>query len=78
MGASAGSNFEVLGLAWSLGWRIAAGFLIGYWLDGRLGTGPWLTLLLSLSALAAGVVQMLRATSHTDGDSAPGPAEPRA
>ncbi|TFH24663.1 MAG: AtpZ/AtpI family protein [Myxococcales bacterium] len=57
---SESTNNELMGLAWSLGWRIAAGLLIGYWLDGRLGTAPWLTLGLTLAAFVAGVMQILR------------------
>jgi F0F1-type ATP synthase assembly protein I len=50
---------EVLGLGWSLGWRIAAGLVIGYYADQWLGSSPWLTLALSLAALVSGVRQML-------------------
>lgn len=64
MASSSSRNLEVLGLGWSLGWRIAAGFLLGVWLDGRAGTAPWLTLLFSLAALAAGVMQILRVTTE--------------
>ena len=75
MASSSSRNLEVLGLGWSLGWRIAAGVLLGFWLDGRAGTAPWLTLLLSLAALAAGVIQILRLTSQkpgaSDADQAP-------
>ena len=51
------ASVEAIGLAWSLGWRIAAGMLAGYYLDRWLGTSPLLTLTLSLAALAAGVKQ---------------------
>ena len=52
-------NTEILGLGWSLGWRIAAGLLAGYYLDRWLATTPLLTLALSLAALVTGVRQML-------------------
>lgn len=50
---------EALALAWSLGWRITAGILLGYYADIWLGTGPWLTLFFSLAALVTGVRAML-------------------
>ncbi len=60
------SNLELLALAWSLGWRIAAGVLVGYFLDQRLGCAPLLTLLLSITALAVGVAQILRVLAAGD------------
>ena len=50
---------EALALAWSLGWRVAAGFVIGYYADAWLGTAPWLTLLFALGALVSVVRAML-------------------
>ena len=50
---------ELMALAWSLGWRIAAGIIIGYYADQWLGSSPWLTLALSLAALVSAVRQMI-------------------
>ena len=50
---------EALALAWSLGWRVAAGIAVGYYLDGWLGTAPWLTLLAALGALVSAVRTMI-------------------
>ena len=50
---------EALALAWSFGWRIAAGIILGYYADQWLGTSPLLTLVFGLSALAMGVRAML-------------------
>ena len=50
---------QLIALAWSLGWRIAAGIIIGYYVDQWLGSAPWLTLVLSITALVSGVRQML-------------------
>ena len=50
---------EALAVAWSLGWRIAAGIILGYYADIYLGTVPWLTLGFSLTALVTGVRSML-------------------
>ena len=63
---------ELLALAWSLGWRIAAGLVIGYYADLWLGSGPWLTLLLSITALVAGVRQMIALLNEQSRSSAPG------
>jgi len=66
MADSDSTNTDLIGLAWSLGWRVAAGLLIGYWLDGRLGTGPWLTLGLTLAAFVAAVMQIIRVLGQQD------------
>ena len=49
----------VLAMGWGFGWRIAAGFLIGYYLDLWLGTSPALTLVFALAAMVAGVMRLL-------------------
>jgi ATP synthase protein I len=58
-------------LGFSMGGMVAAGALLGYWLDRRLGTTPWLTLTGTLVGTAAGlfyvVVQVQRA-SRDGGD----------
>jgi len=46
-------------MAWSFGWRVAAGAYIGYRLDLWLGTQGIFTLILSLVALVMGVRLML-------------------
>ena len=50
---------QLLALAWALGWRVAAGIIIGYYGDVWLGSAPWLTLLFSIAALVSAVRQML-------------------
>jgi ATP synthase protein I len=40
----------------------AIGWGIGYWLDGQLGTTPWLMLLFLLLGVAAGFKGLLRAS----------------
>jgi ATP synthase protein I len=40
---------------------IAVGLLGGHWLDGKLGTGPWLTILGLAYGLAAGARAIYRA-----------------
>jgi ATP synthase protein I len=45
-----------------LGVSVAAGYAIGWWLDRRLGTGPYLTVLLLLCGVAAGFRAIWRET----------------
>jgi len=61
---------DVLALAWSLGWRIAAGLVVGYYLDGWLGTSPVMTLTLAIAAMVLAVRQLLAVVNegaHDDG-----------
>ena len=39
---------------------IATGFGIGWWLDGRLGTWPWLTIFFTVCGIAAAFVNLFR------------------
>jgi F0F1-type ATP synthase assembly protein I len=48
------------GMALSFGWRIAAGVVIGYWLDGWLYTAPIFIGLMSIAALVGAIADMLR------------------
>jgi len=64
---------EALAVAWSLGWRITAGILIGYYADAWLGTAPWLTLGFSLAALITGVRAMLSLLASKASADAAGP-----
>ena len=66
---------QALAIAWSLGWRVAAGILVGYYLDGWLGTSPWLTLVFSLAAFASSVRAMILLSGEPTGDE-PGPPPP--
>jgi F0F1-type ATP synthase assembly protein I len=45
---------------------IAAGALIGGWLDSRFGTQPWGLLLLTLLAVVGGFVRMVRVLRRFD------------
>jgi F0F1-type ATP synthase assembly protein I len=48
----------VAGLTLSLGLMTAAGALLGQYLDGRWGTGPWLTLAGTLCGMGAGFLEV--------------------
>lgn len=36
------------------------GFFFGQWLDGKLGSGPWLMLVFTLMGIAAGFIEVFR------------------
>jgi F0F1-type ATP synthase assembly protein I len=58
---------------------LVMGFGGGYWLDGRMGTMPWLSFIGFFAGLAAGVLnvyRVLKATASTTGTSAPAKADP--
>jgi len=57
------STAQLVGLAWSFGWRIAAGVLLGFYLDGWLGTSPLLLVVFAVGSLVAGIVELLRAAT---------------
>ena len=56
--------WRMAGVLTSLGFLLAIatglGTLLGYWLDSRWGTGPWLTLIGMFFGLAAGFIEMFR------------------
>lgn len=45
---------------------IATGFGIGWWLDGRFGTWPWLTGFLTICGIAAAFVHLFRTAASRD------------
>jgi F0F1-type ATP synthase assembly protein I len=51
-------RFTGFGLGWAL--SVLFFLLIGYWLDGRLGTLPWLTMLGAFVGAAGGFVSLYR------------------
>lgn len=52
---------------------LAMGFGGGHWLDGALGTAPWLSFLGFFLGLAAGVLNVYRVMRATSGTALPGP-----
>jgi len=53
-------------LAWSIPLSIAIGYGLGWWLDGRLNTTPWLQVAGFLLGAAAGLAQLLRMAGGSD------------
>jgi ATP synthase protein I len=54
------SPLQLLGLGFELVAPLLAGLFGGRWLDGRLGTGPWLVLLGAVAGAAAGMLNFYR------------------
>jgi F0F1-type ATP synthase assembly protein I len=57
-------NTRAISLAFSIGFSLAGpvilGALAGYWLDGRFGTSPTWTMILTILGMGAGLAQMIR------------------
>ena len=57
-------NTRAISLAFSIGFSLAGpvilGALAGYWLDGRFGTSPTWTMILTMLGMGAGLAQMIR------------------
>lgn len=49
-----------------LGISVVIGLLFGYWLDGKLGTQPWMMLLFLAFGLVAGLRGVIRAVNRAD------------
>jgi ATP synthase protein I len=49
-----------------LGISVALGALFGGWLDGKLGTSPWMMLVFLLVGVVAGFRGLLRAVARAD------------
>ncbi len=61
---------QAWGLALGFGWRIAAGAIIGYWIDEWQGTTPIFITVLSIGALVGAVADMLRISKRPAGPGA--------
>jgi F0F1-type ATP synthase assembly protein I len=53
---------QLLGLAWGFGWRVAAGVMIGFYLDAWLGTSPLFLVVFAVGSLVAATVDLIRAS----------------
>lgn len=53
-------------LAWSVPIAIAIGYGVGWWLDQRYGTEPWLQIVGFILGAAAGLGQILQLLSTDD------------
>ena len=55
-------NLSIVGIQFPV--AIAIGYFWGRWLDGFLGTQPWMTIVFSLFGIAAGFVNLFRITAR--------------
>ena len=67
---------RALALAWGFGWRIAAGLVLGYYLDLWMGTSPLWLFVVTLGSFVASITEFIRlgrasarGTGRSDGDS---------
>ena len=58
--------YNLTSLAFAFPVSIAAGGFIGYYLDGKLGTFPWLSIVFLLLGIAAAFLNLFRAVKAFD------------
>lgn len=56
----------ILGTAFTFPAAVLLGYLAGWWLDGKLGTKPWLSLLFMGFGFAAALLELLRTLKRLD------------
>lgn len=71
---------EITAIGFTFPLAIAIGYGAGWWMDGKLGTHPWLTLVMTGLGVAAAFVQLFRLGSRNErrersGRDRPGPDE---
>jgi ATP synthase protein I len=49
-----------LHMGWSIAISVSLGALLGYWLDNRFDTSPWLLIAGALLGITAGFVELIR------------------
>ncbi len=70
------SNAAGISIGIELVVSVLLGLGLGYWLDRRFGTSPWLTLVGIVLGSAAGFRSLLRLARRAGADEAPSTAEP--
>ncbi len=63
--------WTLMGLGWYIGLSIALPLFGGWWLDGKLGTGPWFTLgglMFGLVLACVGAYRTLRLLEQQQGN----------
>ena len=56
----------VLTMGFSFAAAVAVGGLLGAWVDSRLGTSPWLTVILIVLGFVAGLLELFRELKNLD------------
>jgi ATP synthase protein I len=67
-------RFTGLGLTWAL--SVLFFLLIGYWLDGRLGTLPWFTMVGAFVGAAGGFLSLYKALTAASRAERSSPSRP--
>lgn len=68
------AHLQLLAVSWNFGWPVAAGVMLGHWLDVHLQTSPLGTLGLGIGALGGAVWRLIvlserERKERNDGDS---------
>lgn len=58
-GKSRPAHLQLLAISWNIGWPVAAGVMLGHWLDEKVGSSPLATLTFGLGAMAAAMWRMV-------------------
>lgn len=53
------AHLQLIAISWNFGWPVAAGVMVGHWLDEKLGSSPLATLTLGLGAMAAAIWRLV-------------------
>lgn len=53
------AHLQLLAISWNFGWPVAAGVVVGHWIDEAVGSSPAATLVLGVGAMAAAVWRLL-------------------
>jgi len=53
------AHLQLLAVSWNFGWPVAAGVVLGHWIDESLGSSPAATLILGVGAMAAATWRLL-------------------
>ncbi len=50
---------QLMAISWNFGWPVAAGVIVGSWVDGKLGSSPVATLTFGLGAMITAVWRLI-------------------
>ena len=54
------AHLQLLAISWNFGWPVAAGVILGHWIDINVGSSPAATLIFGLGAMAGAVWRMIQ------------------
>jgi len=50
---------QLMAISWNFGWPVAAGVIVGSWVDGKIGSSPIATLTFGLGAMITAVWRLI-------------------